>query len=75
MKDKINGLIADKLGVEKEEVTPTSKFGDDLGADSLDVVEIVMDCEIAFNIHINDDKCAQIQRVSDLYNVVKELTE
>ena len=54
--DKIKQIIADQLGVKKEEVTDNAKFVDDLGADSLDTVELVMALEEEFGIEIPDEE-------------------
>ena len=50
---KVKSIIVDKLGVEEKEVTPTASFTNDLGADSLDTVELIMEFEKEFNIAIN----------------------
>ena len=71
-KDKIIDLVCDKLGVEKKDVTLESNIVDDLGADSLDIVEIVMAIEDAFNISVNDSEAEKIKTVGDLIENVKE---
>ena len=53
---KVKAIIVDKLGVDSSEVTPTASFTDDLGADSLDTVELIMEFEKEFDIQIPDDK-------------------
>ncbi|MCL1891674.1 MAG: acyl carrier protein [Alphaproteobacteria bacterium] len=63
--DKVQAIIVDKLGVAKEKVTMEAKFVADLGADSLDVVEFVMEVEKEFNITIPDDAAAKMQTVGD----------
>ena len=63
--DKVQEVIVDKLGVAKEKVVMDAKFVADLGADSLDVVEFVMEVEKEFNITIPDDAAAKMQTVGD----------
>src|SRR4026209_1648826 len=63
--DKVKGIIAEKLGVDEEEVTPDASFVDDLGADSLDTVELVMAFEEEFGIEIPDDAAESIVTVGD----------
>ena len=64
-KDRFDNVIMEKLGVMKEEITPEAKFNDDLGADSLDMVELVMEFEKAFDIIIPDDDGDRIKNVAD----------
>ncbi len=64
-KEKFNNLIIEKLGVEKEQITPEAKFTEDLGADSLDMVELVMEFEREFKITIPDDDAEQIKTIAD----------
>ena len=63
--DKIKKLIVEKLGVEESEVTAEASFTNDLGADSLDKVELVMEFEKEFNISIPDEKAEAIATVGD----------
>jgi acyl carrier protein len=64
--ERVQDLIADKLSVEKSEVTPEANFTNDLGADSLDTVELIMDFEKEFNMKpIPDDQAQSIQTVGD----------
>jgi acyl carrier protein len=63
--DKVQAIIVDKLGVAKEKVTNEAEFIADLGADSLDVVEFIMEVEKEFNITIPDDAAAKMQTVAD----------
>ena len=58
-------IIVDKLGVDEKEVTPTASFTNDLGADSLDTVELIMEFEKEFNIAIPDDQAEKIATVGD----------
>ena len=60
---KVKAIIVDKLGVEEADVTPTASFTNDLGADSLDTVELIMEFEKEFNISIPDDQAEQIGTV------------
>ena len=63
--EKIKGIIIDKLGVEASEVTPEASFTNDLGADSLDTVELIMEFEKEFNISIPDEQAENIGTVGD----------
>jgi len=69
---KVKEIIMDKLGVEESQITPEASFTNDLGADSLDIVELIMGFESAFNISIPDDQAEKIGTVGD---AVKFLTE
>ncbi|KOF03087.1 acyl carrier protein [Roseivirga ehrenbergii] len=62
---KVKDIIIDKLGVEESEVTPEASFTNDLGADSLDTVELIMEFEKEFNISIPDDQAENIGTVGD----------
>ena len=62
---KVRGIIIDKLGVEDSEVTPEASFTNDLGADSLDTVELIMEFEKEFNISIPDDQAENIGTVGE----------
>jgi len=62
---KVKSIIVDKLGVDEKEVTPTASFTNDLGADSLDTVELIMEFEIEFNIAIPDEQAEKIGTVGD----------
>ncbi len=70
IKDKVIKLIADKLSVETEEVVPEASFVDDLGADSLDLVELIMSMEEEFDIEISDEDAEEIQTVQDAMDYV-----
>jgi acyl carrier protein len=63
--DKVKSIIVEQLGVDEEEVTPDASFVDDLGADSLDVVELVMAFEEEFGVEIPDDDAEKITRVRE----------
>ena len=58
--EKVKAIIIDKLGVEESEVTPEASFTNDLGADSLDTVELIMEFEKEFNVSIPDDQAENI---------------
>jgi acyl carrier protein len=72
VQSKVVSIIVDKLGVEESEVTKEASFTNDLGADSLDTVELIMEFEKEFNIAIPDDQAENIQTVDD---AVKYITE
>lgn len=62
---KVKAIIVDKLGVDESEVTPEASFTNDLGADSLDTVELIMEFEKEFDIAIPDDQAEKISTVGD----------
>ncbi|MFN2527481.1 MAG: acyl carrier protein [Candidatus Baltobacteraceae bacterium] len=66
--DKVKKIIVEQLGVDEEEVTPEASITDDLGADSLDQVELVMAFETEFNIDIPDEEAEKIKTVGDAVN-------
>jgi acyl carrier protein len=70
--DKIKQIIADQLGVKKEEVTDNAKFVDDLGADSLDTVELVMALEEEFGVEIPDEEAEKLVTVGDALKYIEE---
>jgi len=70
--DKIKKIIAEQLGVDETEITPESHFIDDLGADSLDTVELVMALEEEFGIEIPDEDAEKIQTVGDVAKYIDE---
>ncbi len=71
---KVKEIICEQLGAEEEEVIPTAKFVEDLGADSLDTVELVMAFEEAFNIEIPDEDAEKITTVGDAIQYIKDNT-
>jgi acyl carrier protein len=70
--EKIKSIIAEQLGVKAEEVTPESSFVDDLGADSLDTVELIMALEEEFNIEIPDEDAENMSKVSDVIKYIED---
>lgn len=68
---KVQKIIVDKLGVEESEVVATASFTDDLGADSLDTVELIMEFEKEFGISIPDDQAEKIQTVGDAISYIE----
>ena len=68
---KVKAIIVDKLGVDESEVTPTASFTDDLGADSLDTVELIMEFEKEFDIQIPDDKAEKITTVVEAVSFIE----
>lgn len=68
--EKISQIIIDKLGVDASEVTPTANFTNDLGADSLDIVELIMEFEKAFDTSIPDEDAEKIQTVGDTIDYI-----
>lgn len=69
--ERVTKIIVDRLGVEESEVTLEASFKDDLGADSLDVVELVMELEDEFDMEISDDDAEKISTVGDAVNYIK----
>jgi acyl carrier protein len=69
---KVKEIIMDKLGVEESQISPEASFINDLGADSLDIVELVMGFESAFQISIPDEDAEKIGTVGDAINYLKE---
>ncbi|HHT30887.1 MULTISPECIES: acyl carrier protein [Petrimonas] len=70
--ERVKSIIVDKLGVEESEVTETASFTNDLGADSLDTVELIMEFEKEFNISIPDDQAEKISTVGDAVAYVEQ---
>jgi acyl carrier protein len=70
--DKVKSIIADQLGVNVDEVTADASFTDDLGADSLDIVELVMAFEEEFDIEIPDDDAEKIATVKNAVEYIQE---
>lgn len=72
IKADVVAIIVNKLGVDESEVTPTASFTNDLGADSLDTVELIMEFEKKFDIEIPDDAAEKISTVGDAINYIEE---
>ena len=72
IREKVNDLVIDKLGVKPEEVLEESNLETDLGADSLDVMEIVIDAEKAFDVFISEEETEGIRTMGDIYQLVEE---
>jgi len=70
--EKVKSIIAEQLGVKQEEVTPGASFIDDLGADSLDTVELVMALEEEFGVEIPDEDAEKIATVGDAIKYIEE---
>jgi acyl carrier protein len=71
VEEKVKSIIVDQLGVNEAEVTGTASFVDDLGADSLDTIELVMAFEEAFGIEIPDEDAEKIKTVKDAIDYVE----
>lgn len=75
IEERVKAIIVDKLGVEASEVTPEASFASDLGADSLDTVELIMEFEKEFGISIPDDAAGQISTVGDAVTYIENLVK
>ena len=73
--DKVKAIIVDKLSVDEAEVKPEAGFANDLGADSLDTVELIMEFEKEFKISIPDDQAEKISTVGDAIAYIEEHTK
>ncbi len=69
---RVKAIIVEKLGVDENEITPEANFTTDLGADSLDTVELIMEFEKEFDIQIPDDQAEQIQTVGEAIKYIEE---
>ncbi|MGI9525600.1 MAG: acyl carrier protein [Weeksellaceae bacterium] len=72
---RVKAIIVDKLGVEESEVTNDASFTNDLGADSLDTVELIMEFEKEFDIQIPDDQAEKISTVGQAINYIEEVNK
>ncbi len=70
--EKVRELVAERLGVDDDEVTEDAKFIDDLGADSLDIVELIMDLESEFDLEIPDESAEEITTVGDAVEYIEK---
>ena len=75
LEQRISEMIIDQLGATKEEIVPEASFIDDLGADSLDIVELVMAMEEKFDIEIPDDDAEKIQTIGDAVAYLRDRLE
>ncbi|HKL03747.1 MAG TPA: acyl carrier protein [Cryomorphaceae bacterium] len=75
IQSKVTKIIVDKLGVEESEVNPEASFTNDLGADSLDTVELIMEFEKEFNIAIPDDQAEKIGTVGQAVEYIEKNTK
>ena len=71
---KVKAIIVEKLVIDESEVTDTASFTADLGADSLDTVELIMEFEKEFNIQISDEDAEKIQTVADVVTYIENVT-
>ncbi len=69
--EKVKGVLVDQLDVEEDQVTMTSSIVDDLGADSLDVVDLIMSLEEEFNVEIPDTEVEKIKTVGDIVHYIE----
>ncbi len=72
VEEKVKNIIVEKLSVEPDEVVMAASFVDDLGADSLDLVELIMAMEEAFDMEISDDQAEKLQTVQDVMDYIKK---
>ncbi|MGZ5493449.1 MAG: acyl carrier protein [Thermoanaerobaculia bacterium] len=72
VEDRVKNIIVEQLGVDAEEVTPDASFVEDLGADSLDTVELIMAFEEEFGVEISDDEAEKIRKVRDAVDYVEK---
>jgi acyl carrier protein len=70
--ERVKQIVAEQLGVDEDQITPEASFMDDLGADSLDTVELVMALEEEFDIEISDEDAEKIQTVQDAVDYITE---
>jgi acyl carrier protein len=72
IEEKVKDIIVEQLGVNPEQVTPTASFIEDLGADSLDIVELVMAFEEEFSVEVPDEDAEKLQTVGDVNKYIEE---
>jgi acyl carrier protein len=72
--DRVKKIVVDRLSVDEADVKPEASFKDDLDADSLDIVELVMELEDEFNLEISDEDAEKIQTVGDVVSYIKSHT-
>lgn len=73
--ERVKNLVVDQLGVDEDQVTPTASFTDDLGADSLDAVELVMALETEFHIEIPDEDAESLTNIEETVKYIQEKIE
>lgn len=72
VRERINKIIGEQLGVKEDDIKPESSFVDDLGADSLDTVELVMALEEELDVEIPDDEAAKLNTVESVYKYIED---
>ena len=72
VEDRVKSIIVEQLGVDAEEVSPDASFVEDLGADSLDTVELIMAFEEEFGVEISDDEAEKIRKVRDAIEYIEK---
>jgi acyl carrier protein len=72
VEDRVKSIIVEQLGVDADEVTPEASFVEDLGADSLDTVELIMAFEEEFGVEISDDEAEKIRKVKDAVEYIEK---
>jgi acyl carrier protein len=75
VEDRVKSIIVEQLGVDADEVTPDASFIEDLGADSLDTVELIMAFEEEFGVEISDDEAEKIRKVKDAVEYIDKHTK
>ena len=75
IQDKTRALIAQKLSLDESEITPEKSLKNDLGADSLDIVEVSMMLEREFNVKFSEEDMANVKTVGDLYQLIEKYTK
>ena len=75
VEERVKSIIVEQLGVDAEEVTPEASFVEDLGADSLDTVELFMAFEEEFGVEISDDEAEKIRKVKDAVDYIEKHTK
>lgn len=73
IQERINSILADQFNIKTKEITPETRFREDLGSDSLDQVEIILEVEEEFNVIIQDEEAEAITTVAQLYDKVESL--
>jgi len=72
VEERVKSIIVEQLGVDADEVTPEASFVEDLGADSLDTVELIMTFEEEFGVEISDDEAEKIRKVKDAVDYIEK---